>query len=134
MPKDGNKDASATPTVAELKKSEEQLQTPKSEATMVDKTKTLEAASLTDLASEKAGATASTTATSVANKKEDTKKLTIGQKIKKELMHYWDGTKLLAAEIRISSRLALKMAAGYELSRRENRQVRPYAPILNRGD
>ncbi|KAL1954621.1 hypothetical protein VTO42DRAFT_862 [Malbranchea cinnamomea] len=51
------------------------------------------------------------------------KKLTLGQKIMHELHHYWDGTKLLAAEVRISTRLALKMAAGYELSRRENKQL-----------
>lgn len=57
-------------------------------------------------------------------KKEPQKKLTIGQKIKKEVRHYWDGTKLLATEVRISMRLAMKMAAGYELTRRENRQVR----------
>jgi LETM1 and EF-hand domain-containing protein 1 len=59
---------------------------------------------------------------SLAKKKED-KKLTLWQKVKKEAAHYWDGTKLLAVEVRISSRLALKMAAGYELTRRENRQV-----------
>ncbi|PGH18150.1 hypothetical protein AJ80_04537 [Polytolypa hystricis UAMH7299] len=53
----------------------------------------------------------------------EAKKLTIGQKIKKEVQHYWDGTKLLAAEVNISTKLALKMAAGYELSRRENRQL-----------
>jgi LETM1 and EF-hand domain-containing protein 1, mitochondrial len=58
-----------------------------------------------------------------AVKKEEEKRLTIGQKIKKEIQHYWDGTKLLATEVKISSKLALKMAAGYELSRRENRQV-----------
>lgn len=56
-------------------------------------------------------------------KKEETKKLTIWQKVKKEAAHYWDGTKLLAAETRISFKLALKMAAGYELTRREHRQV-----------
>ncbi|KAL2256091.1 hypothetical protein VTK26DRAFT_2198 [Humicola hyalothermophila] len=55
--------------------------------------------------------------------KKEEKKLTIGQRIKKEAQHYWDGTKLLAAEVKISSRLALKMAAGYELTRRENRQL-----------
>jgi LETM1 and EF-hand domain-containing protein 1, mitochondrial len=55
--------------------------------------------------------------------KKEEKKLTLAQKIKKEIMHYWDGTKLLATEVRISIRLALKMAAGYELSRRENRQL-----------
>jgi len=52
------------------------------------------------------------------------------QKVKKEAQHYWDGTKLLATEVRISLRLALKMAAGYELSRRENRQVRLSIPIF----
>lgn len=56
-------------------------------------------------------------------KKEEPKKMTIGQKIKHEVQHYWDGTKLLATEARISVKLAMKMAAGYELSRRENRQV-----------
>lgn len=50
-------------------------------------------------------------------------KLTLMEKIKRELVHYWDGTKLLAVEIKISSKLALKMAAGYELTRREERQV-----------
>ena len=49
--------------------------------------------------------------------------MTMGQKIKKEVQHYWDGTKLLATEVKISTRLAVKMAAGYELSRREHRQV-----------
>lgn len=60
----------------------------------------------------------------MAEKKEEKKKLTIWQKIKKEVVHYWDGTKLLATEVRISTKLALKMAAGYELTRRETRQVR----------
>lgn len=92
---------------------------------MIPKTEALDKASLTELAAGKAATESSTAgSTAVASKKEESKKLTLGQKIKKEIMHYWDGTKLLAAEIRISSRLALKMAAGYELSRRENRQVR----------
>lgn len=68
-----------------------------------------------------------------AERKEEQKKLTIGQKIKKEIQHYWDGTKLLATEVKISSRLALKMAAGYELSRRENRQVKQSSLFLFRG-
>lgn len=58
-----------------------------------------------------------------AEKKEEKKKMTIMQKVKHEIQHYWDGTKLLATEVRISMKLAIKMAAGYELSRRENRQV-----------
>lgn len=50
-------------------------------------------------------------------------KLTLWQKVKKEAIHFWDGTKLLGVEIKISWKLALKMAAGYELTRREQRQV-----------
>ncbi|KAE8149955.1 LETM1-like protein-domain-containing protein [Aspergillus avenaceus] len=64
--------------------------------------------------------------------KKEQKKLTIGQKIKKEVQHYWDGTKLLATEVKISSRLALKMAAGYELSRREHRQLQRTVQDLGR--
>ncbi|KAI0849557.1 LETM1-domain-containing protein [Daldinia vernicosa] len=60
------------------------------------------------------------------------KKLTLGQKIKHELQHYWDGTKLLATEVKISSKLALKMAAGYELTRRENRQLQRTVQDLGR--
>ncbi|PWY92735.1 MRS7 family protein [Aspergillus heteromorphus CBS 117.55] len=67
-----------------------------------------------------------------ADDKKEAKKLTIGQKIKKEAQHYWDGTKLLATEVKISSRLALKMAAGYELSRREHRQLQRTVKDLGR--
>ncbi|USW54053.1 Putative LETM1, ribosome-binding domain-containing protein [Septoria linicola] len=56
-------------------------------------------------------------------KKEEKKKLTLWQKVKHEAQHYWDGTKLLGTEVRISSKLAFKMAAGYELTRREHRQL-----------
>ncbi|KAF3807477.1 LETM1 domain-containing protein mdm28 [Colletotrichum gloeosporioides] len=83
-------------------------------------------ASLTELAAAKNAA--------VETKKDGKKdeKLTVWQKVKKEAHHYWDGTKLLAAEVRISTRLALKMAAGYELSRRENRQLRRTVQDLGR--
>ena len=60
------------------------------------------------------------------------KKLTIWQKVKKEARHYWDGSKLLATEVRISWRLALKMAAGYDLTRRENKQLRRTVQDLGR--
>ncbi|TGJ85104.1 hypothetical protein E0Z10_g3651 [Xylaria hypoxylon] len=81
--------------------------------------------SLTDLAAKK---------DQDIEKKEEKqgKKLTIGQRIKHEIQHYWDGTKLLATEIKISSRLALKMAAGYELTRRENRQLQRTVQDLGR--
>lgn len=64
--------------------------------------------------------------------KKEEKKLTLGQKIKKEAQHYWDGTKLLATEVKISTRLAIKMAAGYELTRRENRQLQRTVQDLGR--
>ncbi|KAK4129643.1 LETM1-domain-containing protein [Parathielavia appendiculata] len=83
-------------------------------------------ASLTQLADQKEGAVEG------AEAKKEEKKLTLGQKIRKEVQHYWDGTKLLAAEVKISSRLALKMAAGYELTRRENRQLQRTVQDLGR--
>jgi LETM1 and EF-hand domain-containing protein 1, mitochondrial len=106
---------STSPSV--LKESDEQLGIHKSGPTAIDKTEARENASLTELAAEKKDEEKSVA------KKEESKSLTVGQKIKKELQHYWDGTKLLGTEVKISFKLALKMAAGYELSRRENRQV-----------
>jgi LETM1 and EF-hand domain-containing protein 1 len=110
-----------------LKESDEQLATPKSAPTAMDKTEALQNASLTELVAEKA----KDEGKALASKKEEPKKLSIGQKIMKELHHYWDGTKLLATEVKISTRLALKMAAGYDLSRRENRQVRLHEDALD---
>lgn len=88
--------------------------------TGVEKTKAMEDKSLSELVADKAAATK---AENSAEAKKEQKKLTIGQKIRKEVQHYWDGTKLLATEVKISTKLALRMAAGYELSRRENRQL-----------
>jgi len=56
--------------------------------------------------------------------KKDQPKPTIWQKVKHEAKHYWEGTKLLGYEIRVSSKLALKLASGRELSRREDRQLK----------
>ena len=77
--------------------------------------------SLSDIASKRSSEQAP--GDQVIEAKKEVKKLTIAQKIKKEILHYWDGTKLLATEVKISTKLAVKMAAGYELSRREHRQV-----------
>lgn len=68
----------------------------------------------------------------LANAEKEREKLTLWQKVKREVVHYWDGTKLLATEVRISSKLALKMAAGYELSRREHRQLQRTVQDLGR--
>lgn len=55
---------------------------------------------------------------------EDAPKKSLWEKIKHEAQHYWDGTKLLGYEIKVSTKLLAKMAAGYELTRRENRQLK----------
>jgi LETM1 and EF-hand domain-containing protein 1 len=94
---------------------------PENEPTALPKTEATKAHTLTEMAMEKAAAEAKDEKAAVA-KKEEPKK-TLWQKVKHEAQHYWDGTKLLVAEVKISSKLALKMAAGYELTRREHRQV-----------
>ena len=48
----------------------------------------------------------------------------VWKKVKHEAQHYWHGTKLLAAEVRISARLQWKLLHGESLTRRERRQVR----------
>ena len=126
LPKDEKK-ASATPSIQDLRKDpNEQLEVPKTGATSTDKTVARDEASLTELAAK-----AAESKKEAADSKKD-KKLTLGQKIMKEVHHYWDGTKLLATEVRISSKLALKMAAGYELSRRETRQLHRTVQDLGR--
>lgn len=104
-------------TKAEAKKAEEHevSPVPNDVATAVSKTDATEALTLSELAGTKVA--------EKKNGKKEEKKLTLGQKIKKEAQHYWDGTKLLGTEIKISSRLAVRMAAGYELTRRETRQL-----------
>jgi len=103
---------------------------PKDEPTSHAKSQAAEKQTLTELATGKAKED-EMKGKEVAKKEEEKKKLTLWQKVKKEAVHYWDGTKLLATEVRISSRLALKMAAGYELTRRENRQVAYPKSILS---
>ena len=88
----------------------------------VPKTKAMEDRSLAELASNKALAQKAEEQKSPETKEKEKKK-TILQKVMHELRHYWDGTKLLVTEVKISSKLALKMAAGYELTRREHRQL-----------
>ncbi|SMN20013.1 similar to Saccharomyces cerevisiae YOL027C MDM38 Mitochondrial protein, forms a complex with Mba1p to facilitate recruitment of mRNA-specific translational activators to ribosomes [Maudiozyma saulgeensis] len=45
-------------------------------------------------------------------------------RIKHEVNHYVNGTKLLGYEIKISTKLLVKLVQGYELSRRESNQLR----------
>ncbi|KAI0781308.1 LETM1-domain-containing protein [Trametes elegans] len=46
------------------------------------------------------------------------------KKVKHEAQHYWHGSKLLAAEVRISARLQWKLLHGESLTRRERRQLK----------
>ncbi|KAH9926099.1 LETM1-domain-containing protein [Fomitopsis serialis] len=48
----------------------------------------------------------------------------VWKKVKHEAQHYWHGSKLLGAEVRISSRLVWKILHGEILTRRERRQLK----------
>jgi LETM1 and EF-hand domain-containing protein 1 len=105
---------------------------PKTGPTATPKTVAQDAQTMTELASEKSTAETEAEKKAIAKKEEVKQKLTLWEKIKHEAAHYWDGTKLLGFEIKISSKLALKMAAGYELTRRERRQLQRTVQDLGR--
>ncbi|KAI7818808.1 LETM1-like protein-domain-containing protein [Gamsiella multidivaricata] len=48
----------------------------------------------------------------------------IWERVKEESGHYWDGTKLLGKEIKISAKLANRLLYGNQLTRREQRQLK----------
>ncbi|KAE8223705.1 hypothetical protein CF319_g3298 [Tilletia indica] len=48
----------------------------------------------------------------------------IWNKVKEEAQHYWHGSKLLGKEVSISARLLRRLMLGYNLTRREYRQLR----------
>ncbi|CAG8716077.1 7882_t:CDS:10 [Cetraspora pellucida] len=52
------------------------------------------------------------------------KKKPLITRIKDELVHYWQGTKLLGLEIKISTKLLYKLLKGQKLTRREYRQLK----------
>jgi LETM1 and EF-hand domain-containing protein 1 len=119
LPKDSDKAASKS---SSSKSAGTNVTIPSNEPSEMAPTAAAEKAALNELAAQTANEQKSEQKKEVAKKK-DEKKKTLWQKVKHEAQHYWDGTKLLATEVKISSRLALKMAAGYELSRREHRQL-----------
>jgi LETM1 and EF-hand domain-containing protein 1 len=128
LPKDSEKSAKSAPATASEVKEEHFEPIPRNQPTAVPKTDATDELSLAELV----GAKEKQKALDVKEAKKEEKKLTLMQKIKKEVMHYWDGTKLLATEVRISTKLALKMAAGYELTRREHRQLQRTVQDLGR--
>ena len=101
------------------------------EVTVVPKTEATEDRSLNVLAADKAAAV-KLEDKKLAESKKNQPKLSLWGKVKREAHHYWDGTKLLGTEVKISTKLAVKMAAGYELSRRENRQLQRTVQDLGR--
>lgn len=55
---------------------------------------------------------------------EGAKPPSLGQRIRHEVKHYVNGTKLLGYEIRVSTKLLVRFVEGYELSRRERNQLK----------
>lgn len=128
LPKETEKSGDPSQTASsDLSKSDIETVS-RTEPTAVPKTDATDDLSLSELV----GAKEKEKAVEKKEAKKEEKKLTLMQKVKRELMHYWDGTKLLATEVKISTRLALKMAAGYELSRREHRQLQRTVQDLGR--
>ncbi|KAI8713009.1 hypothetical protein NCS52_01244000 [Fusarium sp. LHS14.1] len=121
LPKDSSN------TVA--KKEEKKLDAQPKESAVAKPSEASAEATKTEVVATKEGLTEKADA---AKKDQEEKKLTVWQKVKKEAQHYWDGSKLLGTEIKISWRLALKMAAGYELTRRENKQLQRTVQDLGR--
>ncbi|KAK3074123.1 LETM1 domain-containing protein ylh47 [Teratosphaeriaceae sp. CCFEE 6253] len=116
---------------ADKKASSPSVKIPAGKASTHAPTKAAETRSLSELAGQKTTAEKKDEEKQAA-KKEEKKKLSLWGKVKHEVQHYWDGTKLLSTEVRISSKLALKMAAGYELTRREHRQLQRTVQDLGR--
>lgn len=66
-----------------------------------------------------------TTVTKVENPKDQGSKIQkIWVAVKDGVAHFWDGTKLLALEIKISTHLLVKYSTGHELTRREMLQLK----------
>ncbi|CAF9937590.1 hypothetical protein IMSHALPRED_000472 [Imshaugia aleurites] len=134
LPLDASKKSSTSKVASDVASSiTDQTTAGKTEGdvTGVAKTKAMEDRSLNEVAADKAAA-ANVEEKKLAESKKEQPKLSLWGKAKREAHHYWDGTKLLATEVRISTKLALKMAAGYELSRRENRQLQRTVQDLGR--
>ncbi|KAK5677973.1 LETM1 domain-containing protein ylh47 [Elasticomyces elasticus] len=127
LPKQGDKKSASQSEAGK----EAKVSIPVEQPSVHAPTKAAEKQTLTELAGSKSAADKEAEKKKLA-KKEEMKKLSLWGKIKHEAQHYWDGTKLLSTEVRISSKLALKMAAGYELTRREHRQLQRTVQDLGR--
>ncbi|EEU34265.1 uncharacterized protein NECHADRAFT_63934 [Fusarium vanettenii 77-13-4] len=117
------------PSSTTAKKEEKKLDAQPKESAVAKSSEASAEATKTEVVATKEGVMEKADA---AKKDQEEKKLTVWQKVKKEAQHYWDGSKLLGTEIKISWRLALKMAAGYELTRRENKQLQRTVQDLGR--
>ncbi|KAF2707593.1 LETM1-domain-containing protein [Pleomassaria siparia CBS 279.74] len=128
LPKDQEKKATEKSAATETP----DVTIPRDVPTALPKTKAAENQTLTEMTVEKVIGENKDGGKALTKKEEEKLKLTMWQKVKKEANHYWDGTKLLVTEVKISSRLALKMGAGYELTRREHRQLQRTVQDLGR--
>ncbi|KAH8173872.1 LETM1-like protein [Sarocladium implicatum] len=124
LPKDSAAAASKSESAKDAKSKDDTI-----EPDHVEPAKTAVEADMNELAAKKEDYNKEA---QVTKKDKEERKLTLWEKVKKEAHHYWDGSKLLVAEVKISWRLALKMAAGYELTRRENRQLQRTVQDLGR--
>ena len=61
--------------------------------------------------------------TAIKEPSEEQKRLTLGQRVMKELRHYYNGFKLLYFETKIAFRLLKNVLNGHTLTRRERKQV-----------
>ncbi|KAF1996244.1 LETM1-domain-containing protein [Amniculicola lignicola CBS 123094] len=126
------KDEQTKPKEKTAAKGTPDVSIPRTGATAAPKTRAEEKHTLSELAQKTEVEKSDEKKALTKKEEEDKAKLTLWEKVKKEAHHYWDGTKLLVTEVRISSKLALKMAAGYELTRRENRQLQRTVQDLGR--
>ncbi|MCJ1299137.1 hypothetical protein MMC08_001928, partial [Hypocenomyce scalaris] len=106
LPKDESRESKLASTTKASEEASEQIsaavaevkeEISKESATGEAKTTAMEKLSLNELATDKAAVTENEEK-KVADAKKEPKKLSLMQKIKREALHYWDGTKLLATE------------------------------------
>ncbi|KAF9935429.1 hypothetical protein FBU30_000027 [Linnemannia zychae] len=110
------------PSSLRLLRTTEQLQQPLLKSTIEKETLASRSA---EMAKAKAAKEASEAASRIAGEGAVVEpKKPLWDRIKKELAHYWHGTKLLGKEIKISTKLAVQLLKGDKLTRREQRQLR----------
>ncbi|KAG0250592.1 hypothetical protein BG011_008220 [Mortierella polycephala] len=110
------------PTSLRLLRATEQQQQPLLKSTIEKETLASRSA---EMAKAKAAKVASEAASGIAGEGAVVQpKKSLWERFKNEMIHYWHGTKLLGKEIKISTKLAVRLLHGNRLTRREQRQLR----------